>query len=241
MDIHKPKPIRSGREFLKEVGIIVLGVCIALAAEQIVERMHDAKLAREAGAMARSELGTAFRKFLRRRATQACIDRRLDEVAQFIAVSDQSGYKPPSWIGRPMVEILNTAGWDAASQSGRAALLSEKEQADFGGLYGQLRDLSQLQRDEQKAWADIRQLENQPIVDPPTRSSVRSALQQARLLNWNIRVDLEQSAAKAEKLGIIERNVQPKGSPAMCLATDTTRNAAIAQSNGFFGDNLGEP
>jgi len=36
MEIHKPKPIHNWREFLKEVGIIVLGVGIALAAEQAV-------------------------------------------------------------------------------------------------------------------------------------------------------------------------------------------------------------
>ena len=33
MDIPKPKPIHNWRDFLKEVGIIVLGVCIALSAE----------------------------------------------------------------------------------------------------------------------------------------------------------------------------------------------------------------
>jgi hypothetical protein len=241
MDIHKPKPMHNWREFLKEVGIIVLGVCIALSAEQVVERIHEGKVSREAVAMARGELRSNLQHFLRRRATQTCIDRRLDGVAGFLAASDQPGYMPPIWIGRPMVEILNTAGWDAASQSGRAALLSEKQQADFGRLYGQLRELSQLQRDEQKAWAEIRQLENQPHVDAQMRSSVRSALQQARLLNWNIRVDLEQSEAGAEKLDIMDRNFRPKGSPVMCLPTDTSRAAAIAQSNEFFGDRLGEP
>jgi hypothetical protein len=29
MEIHKPKPIHNWREFLKEVGIIVPGVCFA--------------------------------------------------------------------------------------------------------------------------------------------------------------------------------------------------------------------
>jgi len=241
MEFHKPKPFHSWREFLKEVGIIFLGVCIALTAEQVVQRLHDAKLAREAGKMARSELRSNLQNFVRRRATQACIDRRLDEVAGLIAASDQPGYAPPSWIGRPMAEILNTAGWDAASQSGRAALLREKDQTDFGHLYGQLRELSQLQRDEQKAWAEIRQLENQPRVDLQLRASVRSALQQARLLNWNIMVDLEQSEAAAEKLGIVDKNSRPKGSPVMCLPTDTRRDDAIAQSNEFFGDRLGEP
>ena len=62
-----------------------------------------------------------------------------------------------------------------------------------------------------------------------------------RLLNWNIRVDLEQSYDRAEKLGIMKQAPRIKGSPAMCLPTDTTRVAAIAQGNSFFGDKLGEP
>ena len=40
MDIHKPKSIRNWREFLTEIGTIVLGVSIALAAEQAVEWWH---------------------------------------------------------------------------------------------------------------------------------------------------------------------------------------------------------
>ena len=37
MDIHKPKPWRGWPEFLKEIGTIVIGVLIALGAEQGVE------------------------------------------------------------------------------------------------------------------------------------------------------------------------------------------------------------
>jgi hypothetical protein len=32
MDIHKPKPIHNWRDLIKEIGVIVIGVCIALAA-----------------------------------------------------------------------------------------------------------------------------------------------------------------------------------------------------------------
>jgi hypothetical protein len=89
--------------------------------------------------------------------------------------------------------------------------------------------------------AEIRQLEDQPRVDPQMRAAIRSALQQARLLNWNIKVDMEQSQARAEKLGILEGNFHPRGSPVMCLPPDTPRATAIAESNEFFGDRLGEP
>jgi hypothetical protein len=40
MDIHKPKPFHNWREFLKEYGIIVLGVLTALGLEQAVEWAH---------------------------------------------------------------------------------------------------------------------------------------------------------------------------------------------------------
>ena len=47
MDIHKPHPFHGWREFLKEYGIIVLGVLTALAGEQTVETLHHRSEARE--------------------------------------------------------------------------------------------------------------------------------------------------------------------------------------------------
>jgi hypothetical protein len=40
MHFHLPKPLHGWRELLGEVGIIVIGVLIALGAEQVVETIH---------------------------------------------------------------------------------------------------------------------------------------------------------------------------------------------------------
>src|SRR4051794_24113534 len=40
MHVHLPKPLHGWREFTGEVGIIVIGVLIALGAEQLVEGWH---------------------------------------------------------------------------------------------------------------------------------------------------------------------------------------------------------
>ena len=40
MHFHLPKPLHGWREFVGEVGIIVIGVLIALSAEQAVEAWH---------------------------------------------------------------------------------------------------------------------------------------------------------------------------------------------------------
>jgi len=41
MHVHLPKPLHGWREFAGEVGIIVLGVLIALGAEQAIQAIHS--------------------------------------------------------------------------------------------------------------------------------------------------------------------------------------------------------
>jgi plasmid stability protein len=48
MDIHLPKPFHNWREFLKEYGIIVLGVLTALGLEQAIEAIHHHSEVQEA-------------------------------------------------------------------------------------------------------------------------------------------------------------------------------------------------
>jgi len=241
MRLSLPKPLHGWREFAGEVGIIVLGVLIALAAGQILEEVHEAQVKRQTVNAAKTEVAAALGDFVNRRLLEACIDRRLDEVAALLSASERPGYRAPSWIGRPQYWGFDTASWDAATAGGRVALLSLDQQTDFGTIYNQLRDVILLERDEQKAWAEIRQLENLSEVDPQTRSSVRSALAQARLANWNIRVDLEMPIAKAEEMGIVHNLAPKRASPSICLPLTTSRADAIRRVNGFFGDKLGEP
>lgn len=38
MEVHRPKPVHRWRELFKEVGVIVIGVAIALTGEEAVPR-----------------------------------------------------------------------------------------------------------------------------------------------------------------------------------------------------------
>jgi len=55
MHIHLPKPVHGWREFVGEVGIIVIGILIALGAEQAVENLHRRSQVREMTAKLRDE------------------------------------------------------------------------------------------------------------------------------------------------------------------------------------------
>ncbi|HWC55911.1 MAG TPA: hypothetical protein VG434_02960, partial [Sphingomicrobium sp.] len=57
MHFHLPKPLHGWREFAGEVGIIVVGVLIALGAEQVVEEWRWHRQVGEANLAFRTELG----------------------------------------------------------------------------------------------------------------------------------------------------------------------------------------
>ena len=93
MDIHKPKPIRNWREFLKEYAIIVIGVLTALAAEQAVEWLHWQSEVKTARAALAAEFALNDTIFARRMAFAPCFERQDDEAKAIIA--DLLARKPP--------------------------------------------------------------------------------------------------------------------------------------------------
>ncbi len=95
MEIHKPKPVHNWREFLKEVGIIVLGVCIALAAEQAVEWAHwrsEVSVARKA---LREEIASIDRFYIRRSEFAPCVARQEQEAGTILDSLEGKGKAVP--------------------------------------------------------------------------------------------------------------------------------------------------
>lgn len=77
MHIHLPKPLHGWREFLGEVGIIVVGVVIALGLEQIVETIHWHDKAEQATIALRGEVGFNYARAAELVVAGPCIDRQL--------------------------------------------------------------------------------------------------------------------------------------------------------------------
>jgi hypothetical protein len=80
MHFRLPKPLHGWREFAGEVGIIVVGVLIALAAEQVVETLHWRTEAREFRHAVDHELALDLGTFRFNQLQHDCIGRRLDEL-----------------------------------------------------------------------------------------------------------------------------------------------------------------
>jgi hypothetical protein len=91
MHIHLPKPLHGWREFVGEVGIIVLGVLIALGAEQGIQSIRARHLVRDTDSRLRSELYDNLANAFERLAMNDCLKGRL------AALRDQLATRADGW------------------------------------------------------------------------------------------------------------------------------------------------
>jgi hypothetical protein len=118
MDIHKPKPWHSWREFLKEYGIIVLGVLTALGLEQCVDSLHWRHKVDQAERNMRVELTRDRTDAAQYAVLAACTDAYLDRVRDDLLRHDQTDLTRLYRLGEPFTTELWTAtAWETAVAS----------------------------------------------------------------------------------------------------------------------------
>jgi len=164
MDIHKPKPVRNWREFVKEYAIIVLGVATALAAEQAVEWLHwqsEVKDARNAIVAEIADNNT--RIFARRVAFEPCIQRQLQE-ADRILTDLEAGRSPGSFttFHTGSGSFLSDSEWQSERASQVLTHFPRAELALLGRYYAQLQLIDPLKVQEGDAWQELSVLQNPP-------------------------------------------------------------------------------
>jgi hypothetical protein len=95
VEIHKLKPIHSLRDFLKELGTIVLGICIAISLEQLVENWQWSREVTEARKALQTEMiANEANLFARRLAYEPCVVRQIKEADAILA--DLEAHREPA-------------------------------------------------------------------------------------------------------------------------------------------------
>ena len=185
MDIHNPKPWRSAGEFLKEIGTIVIGVLIALGAEQAVEQLHWAHEVKAARAAIRSEMAIANQKFAFRVAAEPCIARRLDALESVI--EKVARREPAPHLGPVLPDIgnaFNESTWDNYRAAETLTHFDAKEMARLGTYYLQIGSMRQLTMSESDALGVLAVLRGEPSrLGAADVANLRIALQHARFDN----------------------------------------------------------
>lgn len=194
MHFHLPKPLHGWRQFVGEVGIIVLGVLIALGAEQIVENIHERYLARQAERNIRAELAYDSAFAVERIAIGDCMRAGFREVQQRLLAAGDSwpGLQGTVLSGAeaksPKRALYGTAppltsphrlwpvsAWSAATVSGvfnhgRSRFFS------YAALYAMVNSLDRLQDHEIADYSKLGPLEAPQRLDPSARLQLLTAI-----------------------------------------------------------------
>lgn len=235
MEIHKPKPAHSWREFAVELGTIVLGILIALGLEQVAERFKEQRVAHEAREAVRLEAEKSLGLVKLRQSNADCLSRRFGEIDTILNKAQlHRAFERPRWIGRPRLMPLPESSWNAASQAGRVALFSPEEQASYAEIYVRVGQLKPLLEREELLWATLRELENPVPLTDRQLDRLRDARTQAGYLAWRINFISDRMLLAAEPLHLTPAPPDKLGfvsslqHPSMCLAIDTPREKALA-------------
>jgi hypothetical protein len=236
MDIHKPKPWHGAREFLKEYLIVVVGVLTALAAEGAVEALRHRMEAAEASEAIRGEIVNDITRIEQRDFAHACVQNRLKELTDIVAKAGPDGrIRGPNWVGRPPRYAVETARWEAASQSGRVSLLPTEQQSQLGFLYTTLRYYYDLNNAEQTTWSKLDGLAGTDQLGPGEKLAIKGEIEQARFYDGSLHqvAELLLSRAAGEGLTPLSRHDPPW---TICSPTTTSAAEVQAQMFRFNGD-----
>ena len=190
MDLHVPEgPIRSVKDFLMHIGIVTIGILIALGLEQLVEARHRAHLAYEAVEGFRHELTSDSADVNEVLASNPAVRKK---IAEWIA--DLSTAAPHEMDIYPGVHfnIMPTASWDTAMATQALSEIPYERAHLYAIAYDLLHTFVDVQRRGLSDWQDLRVFGKDPAAMTPEQRKILIE----RLRRYETDLEVIESAGK---------------------------------------------
>jgi hypothetical protein len=204
MHVHLPKPLHGWREFIGEVGIIVLGVVIAISIEQLVEAMHWRAEVRNARSALGEDIGRSNRAFAFRVAAHDCIAARIAILTQIIERTAKR--QPVPLLGQVMPDIGNglpNNAWETSRSSQTLPHFDRTSLRLYGAYFLQVGNVGRFMEREAADWGILSVLEGDPgRLGPLDIAGMRVAIKHATFENDLIADIAGEELATANDLGI---------------------------------------
>jgi len=221
MHVHLPKGFHGWREFAKEVGIIVLGVLIALGLEQVVQSWHWYNESRATRQELTSELSYDALFAGERVSLEQCLRDRITDLTAKLNRTEGHWTADPMVFGEPRKPIAGNIlvtsippayhaphrpfisdGWETAKSSGVVDHMSRDDIHDFEFIYKGVNELHTLEDEETSLEPQVSFLSFDQNLDPQSRVQALVTLARLDALNSNIALIARQMFASIRSMNI---------------------------------------
>jgi len=211
MDIHKPKPWHGWREFLKEIGTIVIGVLIALGAEQVVEWLHWQEKVEQGERQERVELTGLYGVAKERATVEPCLDRRLANLSDALLDGDGAWRPlPPMNVGGDPVafwapvRLWGAEVWKTLAD-GTASHLGGERELLYEHVYVQVTSVAEANAAESGEVQGLGILGRETVLTRPERNQLVAQIERERTRNAYAALSSRQLMAKIEKVTQVDQ------------------------------------
>jgi hypothetical protein len=217
MHFQLPRPLHGWREFTGEVGIIVIGVLIALGAEQVVEAAHwRSEVATFRGDLDSEialDLGTEEYRMME----NGCVGRRLDELQAWLqSWRDGRPLKLTGPIGIPASLKPNTSVWGSRS-SDTVSHMPTSAALAYADIYDEFSNNEDHRLDERAAWLELSEFDGATSLDHRDQMRLQGLITRARFRSQRITLNALNYLKKAERMGIASRDDPSWAPPDMAI------------------------
>ena len=181
MHIHRPKPLHGARDLLTEIGVIVVGIVIALAGQQVVEAWHWSHQTRETEDALRVEIQVSVDNVAERIALDGCLRRQLTAL-QVAAVARTPLARPAANPARVVPDLYESpwrawtwGSWEAAMASGALSHMTPTRLNAYANAYKAVEDIDEIIRRERDTKGALAPLAG-TTLDQPEANRIRAAL-----------------------------------------------------------------
>jgi len=208
MHFHLPKPLHGWREFAGEVGIIVVGVLIALAAEAVVQDIEWRNRVQGSLDALGSDIKDDYFSAAEIVVTQPCVDAQLAQIEQ--GLSRPGPWRPlPVYVRGPLrfvvrapVRTWTSNVWQAMNNEGVSSHIDRPLRLGIEAFFTTTAYLSAQQSDAAKLNWGLTALGQQAAPDAGQRFQLIRDIEQMRGNFQLLKVVANQALGRVDSLGI---------------------------------------
>jgi hypothetical protein len=200
MDFRLLKPPHGWNQVAWELGIVTVGVLIALGAQQVVEDIHDRREVGQLRSALRAELADNRSRWEHMRASDPCTLQRLNAIDRWLATAPPKAKLANSY--RLFLWNMHSSAWDLAKTSPATTDIPLQERLTYASLYGAI-DNWRLFLDEENKNARAISTLMATADQPQNRAQLPALVAQARILLQRRKFNYDYFFKRFDRLRIV--------------------------------------